>query len=61
MAVEAIVAILTECVGNFESPCHPSAFHQVLTQSDAIREQMRVEDFHDGHLGAISDIKPELS
>ena len=35
---------------NSDSPCHPNASHQVLSQSD-FREQMRFEDFQDGHLG----------
>ena len=56
-AAAAIMDIVTKCFCNSESPCHPNASHQDLTQSDfTIREQMRFEDFKMATLGAISDI-----
>ena len=33
-AAAAIMAILTKCFSNCESPCRPNASHQVLAQSD---------------------------
>ena len=44
----AILDTGTEQLSNSESPCHPDASHEVLAQSDTVREEMWFEEFQDG-------------